>query len=146
MSVECVLAGNGARIQVSVTGYQRTEVTDAMDANWLAAHIDVSLAGFSATLTAALRTEDFQDLHRQVSAMLVQGAGVAEFETLEDSLRLSASLETSGRAAVTGYLRSIDQPRNQLSFAFDSDRTFLERANADLERVISAFPSRATTD
>lgn len=112
MSVHFSLAGEGASVRVSITRYERTEFTAEADADWLVAEIDVASDGFTAAISGAVRSEDFQDFGRELSYALVQDQSVAEFRTLEDILRLTVSLSRIGRGTVSGVVRSLDKPKN----------------------------------
>ena len=136
------IRGDGAALQLAVAGYEREAVQDATDADWLRAHVQISVPGFAASLELALLAEEVTRTLGELSSVLARGEGAAEFNTLEDCLRLTIALERTGRGVVSGIARHLDRPTNQLSFAFDTDRTFLDRAERDLRSISNAFPSR----
>ena len=136
------LRGDGAELQLAVAGYERQAVADATDANWLRAHVDVTVAGFAASLEMAMLTEDVERLLGQLSSVLDRGEGTAEFSSLENVLRFTVRLERTGRGFVSGAVRHLDFPQNRLFFAFETDRTFLDHAKTDLRSVTTVFPSR----
>ena len=53
------------------------------------------------------------------------------------------TLNTTGKAAVTGTLREPDRPRTTLTFSFESDQTFMRRTVDALNEVTQQFPVRA---
>ena len=129
--------GDGAEGHLAVAGYEREAVHSATDANWLRAHVHVTVDGFAASLQLALLVEDIERTLGELSSVLARGQGTAEFRTLEDGLQFTISLERTGRGVVCGTARHLDRPN-----VFDTDRTFLESTEADLRSVSKAFPRR----
>lgn len=43
---------------------------------------------------------------------------------------------------MTGMLRELGELGTELSFAFESDRSFLTAAHSDLKRIVATFPER----
>src|SRR3954469_269825 len=134
-------AWDGATVQVTAIRCEREIVADAADANWLSAHLDVTVDGFAASLELALLTEDLEHFLAQLLSVLEEAKAFAEFSTVEDVLRLTVHPNKPGRATVSGAVTHLNN-RNQLSFTFQTDRTFLELTAADLRSVNTVFPTR----
>jgi hypothetical protein len=143
MSVTVTVQGHdGSRLNVDVIRYERPEATDEADANWLVARIEVTNGTFSGTVEDSLTTQDFQEFRGQLVKALDVGDGVAEFRTLEEILEVKVTINRLGQANVSGRLRSLDRPSTELSFAFESDQSFLKRTVLDLDAVTNTFPVR----
>ena len=67
-------------------------------------------------------------------------SGTASFQTYEDNLRLTVEIKRSGQAEVSGTARRRDKPRVDLSFAVESDQTFLTETCSQLASVVQGFP------
>lgn len=132
----------GRRLTISVHGYERDTSHDPYDANWLRCSAEVELGQFHGSVDAAFTTHDFARFLSEL-AQVVQGAAVAaSFQTIEECLSIRVEVDRAGRVVVRGKLREIDSEGAALSFAFDSDLSFLRETQSELIQVASEFPER----
>jgi hypothetical protein len=134
------IAGDRARIRVEVLGYENTNAQTLDDANWLSSEVAFDIGGVRGALSAALTTHDFAHLHADLGSALDALTGEARLETYEDALALAVDLGGGGRASVSGRIRASEAPRVTVTFAFDSDQSYLARVRAELRALVRAYP------
>jgi len=133
----------GRRLTIDVHGYESDAPRDPYDANWLRCSAEVEVGRFRGAIDASFTTQDFARFLSEFD-QVVEGAGsVASFETMEEALSVRIEVDRAGRAVVSGKLREIDVNGPALSFIFESDLSFLRRAEAELRGIVSEFPERA---
>jgi hypothetical protein len=136
----------GRRLVIEVHGYERDEALDPYDANWLRCSAEVEQGAFRGSVKASFATGDLTRFLSELDGIMTGSRAVASFDTMEEALAFRVEVNRAGRAMVTGKLREADAPRAELSFAFETDRSFLMTAHADLKRIVSAFPERTVGD
>jgi len=132
----------GRRVLITVRGYERDVALDPYDANWLRCTAEVEQDAFRGAVEASLTTSDFSRFLSELDGVMSGSSAVASFTTMEEALAFRVEVDRKGRATVTGKLRELGELGAGLSFAFESDRSFLMAAHADLKRIIAAFPER----
>ena len=143
MSETCEIAGPGARCRIQVLGYENPAAQDPSDANWLSCRVAIrGDDSLSAEGPAALSVQDFSDFAEDLHKVLRGAGGTASFTTDEEDVSLNIEIKKTGTASVTGVLRLSGNVRATLSFAFESDQTFLAEAQRQLEAIARAFPAR----
>jgi|GEM_PF-942782 len=127
-------------LQVCALRRAHPECTDYWDGNWITCRIEAAVGRFKARVDADLRSEEFVEFRRQLTAMNQRLAGQARFATLEGWLDIDMSIDHLGH--VTARCKLLDEPGvgNRLEFTFNLDQTYLSPAIAGLETIIGAFP------
>jgi len=134
------IAGDGGSISIEVLGYENASASDDSDANWLISRIAVVAGPFSGQLSVALTTQDFAHFRRDLVEALRTLTGKAVFQTDEDSLRFQVEMGSRGTAKVSGIAQVIAGYRASLTFAFETDQSYLTQARSALDAVVENFP------
>ena len=136
------ILGSPTSEYLQVRALRRTHVgsTDFWDGNWLTCRIEAAVGGFKARVDADLRSEEFVELHDQLSAINERLSGEAKFTTLEGWLAMDMSIDRLGH--VTARCELLDEPGvgNRLDFTLNLDQTYLSPILAGLKAIILAFP------
>lgn len=143
MSTLNLLGEPGRRLTITVHGYERDESHDLYDANWLRCSVEADLGQFRGTVDASFTTHDFARFLSDLDGVMNKSTSVASFDTMEAALFIRVEVDRAGRAAVNGKLREGDVSRSELTFSFESDRSFLAKTHAELKRLVAEFPPRA---
>jgi hypothetical protein len=133
----------GRRVLITVRGYEREVALDPYDANWLRCSAEVEHGAFRGAVDASFATSDFSRFLSELDQVMNGSGAVASFTTMEEALDFRVEVDRAGRATVTGKLRELGELGADLSFAFESDRSFLTAAHSDLKRIVATFPERA---
>jgi len=138
-----VLQGElGQRLTIDVKAYDQERPRDMYDANWLACSIELVLGRFRGSIDASLTTHDFASFLSSLSQMLRGAERTATFQTMEEALSIRIDATHTGQVIVAGKLRETHGDQTELLFSFRSDLSFVQKAHADLEHVVSEFPER----
>ena len=135
----------GRRLVIAVHSYEREAALDPYDANWLRCSAQVEQGAFRGAVDASFATSDFARFLSELDRVMTGSSAVASFNTMEEALAFRVDVDRVGRASVTGKLREVGTPGVELSFAFESDRSFLTTAHTDLKRLVAAFPERTVS-
>lgn len=130
-------------VLVTVRGYEREAALNPYDSNWLRCSAEVEQGAFRGTVEASFATSDFSRFLSELDQVMNGSGAVASFTTMEEALDFRVEVDRAGRATVTGKLRELGELGADLSFAFESDRSFLTAAHSDLKRIVATFPERA---
>jgi hypothetical protein len=130
-------------VRVTVWGYERDAALDPYDANWLRCSAEVEQGAFRGAVAASFATSDFSRFLSELDQIINGSGTVASFTTMEEALEFRIEVDRAGRATVTGKLRELGELGAELSFAFESDRSFLAAAHSDMKRIVATFPERA---
>ena len=105
---------------------------------WLDCEVSVFLGTFTATVAGEMLTFDelqsFQDSLEQLYATL---HGKAALYSIDDWIELELTGNGLGGVSLRGHIR--DTRRNQLTFHFDLDQTFLPKIIAQIKSVLNAI-------
>jgi hypothetical protein len=91
---------------------------------------------------AAFTTYDLKDFAENLRRALQTSDGTATFETDEEPLSLTIQFAKTGSAKVSGVLRGTDMVTVSLSFAFESDQSFLQETARQLDEICRVFPPK----
>jgi len=133
----------GSRLTINVHGYESDAPGDPYDANWLLCSAEVDVGRFHGVVDASFMTRDFARFLTELDHVVTRANLVASFQTMEEVLSVRVEVDRAGRAVVSGRLREIDVGGSDLSFAFESDLSYLKRTLEELRRIVSEFPERA---
>lgn len=130
------------RIEVDVLRYERDPTGDYHDDNWLTVKIQVKAGGFHGRADAAILTAELVGFLEQLHALHNTLNGSAEFNTLEEQLKLQLTGDGKGHIELRGEVS--DQPGigNRLLFSLSFDQTQLGASIRGLEQVVAEFPVR----
>lgn len=131
------------RLLITVRGYEHAAAVDPYDANWLRCSAEVEQGAFRGAVEASFTTSDFARFLAELDGVMAGSSTVASFRTMEEALAFRVEVDRAGRTTVTGKLRDVGASKGELSFAFESDRSFLTTSHSDLKRLVAAFPERA---
>jgi len=131
------------RLEITVTGYERSASGDYHDDNWLLVGISVAAGAFLGSFDATFQTSELSSLCSGLSTLYETLNGRVRFETLED--QLSLEFIGNGRGSIELRGEATDQPGigNKLIFTVAFDQTQLHRSLHALKAALSAFPVRA---
>ena len=131
----------GGQIQLTVRSYERASSPDPDDENWLTCGVTVQAAGFRGRVEVAMQTYDFVQFGAALDALLGGAERVASLSTMEEGLELSLESDRSGHVVVSGAVFDTDR-RTFLTFAFETDQTYLRSTQSELRATVAAFPVR----
>ena len=136
-----VRIGRTDHLRIRVLGRMH-DATDYWDGNWLVTPIDARFGGFTASVGAGLRAEEFRSFRdglRQVNDTLT---GAAVLESMEEWLELRLSAGSRGHLLVSGTLTDqVGRRPNSLRFSIgDLDQSDLPVILDALDEVLAAFP------
>jgi hypothetical protein len=132
----------GRRLTIEVHGYESDAPQDPYDANWMRCSTEAEVGRFRGAVDASFTTQDFARFLAELDQIVKGTSLVASFQTMEAALSVRVEVDRAGRAIISGKLREIDVSGSTLSFAFESNLSFLGRTQAELKRVVSEFPER----
>jgi hypothetical protein len=131
---------NDARISIEIRAYERGDVGDFEDSNWLNCTFEVAVERFTARAEASFRIEEFEDFLAQLSPLIEPLEGTAKFDTLENQLSIVVKMSDRGTCRISGH--ATDHTHCTLQFSFESDQTFLRPAIRELKAIVGEFPVR----
>jgi hypothetical protein len=137
MSIE---GEGGAHIRVQVPRYEAPDRDDVADTKWLAANVALTRGSFNGAERLDLTTDDFLYFNEALTTALAATSGVAEFETLEQTLFIRVAITPAGHATVSARLRSLQYRETELACEFETDVTFLRRTEREIQEIVAAFP------
>lgn len=122
------------RVEVSILS--TPEETEGYD--WVPVSISVNSGGFSGSVQANFLASEMIKFRDDLLILNNNLQGQAIFQTIEDQLKLNLSVDPSGHVKVDGMLIHVaGVGRNQLSFSFDIDQTYLTKIILELEKSLS---------
>ena len=136
MSLEMSLGGDGARIVLTVRGFENPRAPDPDDAKWLDCQVTFGTAGVQAAVAGSLMITEIQEFVRELDAATRLLDGGALLDSMEGWLRIEVSLRRTGHAAVSAQLVEAGNARATLKLDFQSDQTFTRAAVAEWARVV----------
>jgi len=139
------IVGEGCRLVVRVTGYERPAEKSGSDANWLKGDVEL-LAGrtgsFRATHGVALRTEELQRFRDELRKTVESLTGVAILGHIEGQVGCRVEL-AKGRGTLTAFVREEIGSELQVQDC-ETDQSYLSQTLRELDAVLKAFPARGT--
>lgn len=101
------MAGEGCRLVLRVTGYERPEEESGSDANWLTGNVEL-LAGrtgsFRATHGVAFRTAELEAFRNELREVVESLNGTATLHHMEAQLGCTVTL-SHGRGSLTAFVQ-----------------------------------------
>jgi len=134
------IKGDAGGVLIEVSDYENASASNVSDANWLSCEIEVRASSFRGRYKASLTTEDFTCFEKELEELLSGSKQEAAFFTDEGWLRLEVTTDALGKGRVAGEASDNSSPRVSLSFAFETDRTYLEQAKNSLREITRKFP------
>jgi hypothetical protein len=137
------LKGEGATVIVYVERYEIAQADCGSDSDWLEGEVHLQIAPFRAQTRCSVMAAELETFFRDLAALVEALAGTAEFKSDQDILSLSATMQRTGRARVKGRLSTHGLVESELSFAFETDQSYLRHTLSDLAVMTRRFPSRS---
>ncbi len=131
---------SGQSLELRLIERMNPTSSDRWDGNWLRARILVRAGGFSADVTASLRSDDFPPFRDAVAQLDRTLKGSAEFRTIESWLALELEGDGRGHVELRGELVDWPGSENRLHFHIELDQTALAPLLRSLDEVIARFP------
>jgi len=141
MSAVTIKGDNGS-ILIEVLGYENAAASNDSDSNWLTSTVTVVAGAFSGQLNGSLTTQNFAYFHRELGEILGSLKGKAVFEADEEWLHFEVEMGSRGTAKVRGVAIANDGTGASLTFAFETDQTYLTQTKSALDSVVKSFPIR----
>ena len=134
------IKGHDGSVVIEVSQYERPDAADRSDANWLSTTIEVKAGPFSGRYPATLTTHDLAAFSTELEALLAGKKSKAAFVTDEGWLSLEITIDSRGSGKVAGEASCDQGPKAKLSFAFETDQTYLAEARRAMADIVGTFP------
>jgi hypothetical protein len=139
---EVVVAGDGFRLLIRVTGYERPSLESGDDANWLAGAVELTVDGdgsFRARRSVSLRTEELAAFRRALRGLVEDLDGEATLSHMEDELGCTIRLHR-GRGELDAFVRQ-HVPRVELRVeGVLTDQSYVQETARQLDSLVADFP------
>jgi hypothetical protein len=127
-------------LRISVRG-RAHDAQDFWDGNWLTCSVLVALDGFTATVAADLRANEFEAFREALQRICRDGAGTARLDPMEPWLELEVTVEADEGVEVRGWVTDQLGGSNRLQFALEPlRRPDLASVIDDLLKIEARFP------
>ena len=137
------IQGNGQKISISIYGYENDQAQDFDDANWLSCKISVTIDPFFFEFDASLTTQNFLYFYGDLNRMLETLEGKVFFQADEGWIEINLDPSSLGKVIVSGIIRPPSfEAKTTLTFKFETDQSYLSKANIDLNQILKEFPIR----
>ena len=136
------IRGEGGRVDLDVIAYERPNVTEGSDANWLVCTVSVQAGPFSGRYEASVSTQDFVYFAEGLERLHEACAGEALFDPEEGAISLK--LLGNGRGQISIEIRSliVATPRVLVELKMLSDQSYLPELLQSVRAVLRDFPER----
>ena len=145
MANQVTFFGDGGRLTIEVSDYERKMADNEDDANWLNSTIAIQAAPFSGAFGVALTTHELGVLHERLQDALQSLSGTVVFQTTEDDLSLEFKFGGRGSVSVSGVAQPHRSAAGTLHFRFESDQSSIGLAVQELSSALRHFPVRQAT-
>lgn len=135
-----VFGGEGGRIAFEISDYERPGAPDYHDANWLTVSVSIAVGAFSGSFGASFGTYELVELLRQLRGGIDALSGTVTFENMERDLLMRIEFGQRGKARISGEAKPNSSPHGNLTFAFETDQSYLSQAVEALSAVVRRFP------
>ena len=142
MSTMVKIAGHMASIEIEVIDYENRLATNESDADWLRCEVALNLGAVRGNLRTSFLVEDFECLTCELQRVLNSCNGEATFDTIENTLVFSITLDRRGKGKVTGEANYLGPPSSTLKFTFETDQSYLQETEKALSQVMANFPRK----
>ena len=129
----------GSQVIVDILGLENKKYINSSDAKWLRGIVSFRSGPCSFRSSVSLLKDDIVVFHRELDAMLDTLEGSAHLSTIEDTVFIDATPNRRGAVVVSGKLRADEQSKVEVTFAFDSDQSFLESTRLQLREAVKQF-------
>ena len=140
MAEQIKFAGEQGSLVVEIYGYERAEVEDQDDANWLRSELTIKAGPFSGAFKSAFTTYDLVGLHDRLRNGLAALSGTLSFQNTEHDVAFDIEFGKGGGATISGTVHPHRSPEVSLKFNFDTDQSYLTQTLCQLEAVLRRFP------
>lgn len=113
---------------------------DFWDGNWLVAHVEVKVEGFSGKTLGNLRSDEILRLGEQLQRAYETLSGEVNFATMEGWLEFDVQFLHTGGVTVNGCMKPDFSLGNRLHFLLDIDQSYLPAVLAQIRQVVKRFP------
>jgi hypothetical protein len=138
---EAAIAGDGFRLVLRVSGYERPALHSADDANWLVGEAELtasSRGSFSGSLAVSLRTEELAAFRDQLARAVERLDGEATLTHMESQVGCTIRLKR-GVGTFDGFVR--EQVGAELAVSgLRTDQSYLQESVRQLDALVGAFP------
>jgi hypothetical protein len=145
MADQITFIGEGGRITIEVSDYERETADNEDDANWLNSTIAIEASPFSGVFGVALTTHELGVLHERLQAALQSLSGTVVFQTTEEDLSLEFKFGGRGSVSISGVAQPHRSAAGTLHFRFESDQSSIGLAVQELSSALRHFPVRQAT-
>lgn len=131
--------GNFLSIIIRGRAYRRSR--DFWDGNWLHATATIQAGKFSGQIPGLVRAEEMAAFYQRLDVVYRTLEGAASFQTKEGWLSLQVAADQTGSIRISGTISDeVDEPRNQLAFAINTDPVSLVSPLRRLQEAVEAYP------
>jgi hypothetical protein len=134
-------ARDAEHLAIRVLGRAHPGASDYWDGNWIRSTIKVRAGGFTADVSADLRTDELHRLSEGLKFISENLFGTAVLQSMEDWIDLTIECRPNGSLTVSGEVMDRPGVGNRLAFELhDLDQTHLPTWLAQLTEIEGAFP------
>ena len=143
-----ILIGDSTAQHVLIRPLSRSQpdLFELRDGDWIDCEVALAVGGFSGSVRADLRSEEFRAFLEELQNLSQTLEGAASFTTMEGQIAISLTGDGKGHIRVSGEAIDDAGVGNRLQFAFDIDRTYLPKVCESLESLLAAFPVTGDAD
>ena len=145
MADQISFVGDGGRITIEISDYEREVADNEDDANWLNSSIAIQAGSFSGSFAASLTTHELGLLHERLQTALQSLSGAVAFQTTEDDLSLEFTFNNRGAVSIAGVAQPHRFRTGALRFRFESDQSSIGLAVQEISSALRHFPVRQAT-
>jgi hypothetical protein len=132
---------DGEHVALRVFGRTWPAATDYWDGNWVRTAIEVRVGGFTAEVSADLRTDELHRFADGLRSLNENLSGTAALQSLETWIDLSVECQPNGHLRIKGAIRDEPGRGNLLAFELHHfDQTYLSGWLAQLDAIDEEFP------
>jgi hypothetical protein len=140
MTSEATVAGDGCKLILRVSGYERPQLDSGADAIWLQGEVELVTAGgaFRARQDVSLRTEELVAFRDQLAGLVETLNGEAVLEHMEEKLGCTIKLK-SGVGELEAFVREhvgADMRVTEVRI----DQSYLQRSLREMNALVTSFP------
>jgi hypothetical protein len=140
MTIEATVAGDGCKLVLRVSGYERPQLDSGADANWLQGEVELVTAGgaFRARQGVSLRTEELAAFRDQLAGLVETLNGEAVLEHMEEELGCTIKLK-SGVGELEAFVREHVGGDMRVT-EVRVDQSYLQRSLGEMNALVTSFP------
>jgi len=132
------------RIEIRIVEFENCSPQNDRDAFFLDSTVTIQAGAFLGSFKASITTDDLVSLHQQLKSAITTLSGTVSFQNTGGSLALSITLDSTGRAAITGVAQPNRLRSGTLHFHIATDHFALIRALREMQDTLRAFPTVQT--